>query len=54
MKDVVEKLTHGNRSLDLCLRRGLDGGGNLGWLILGLGNGGSGSGWLRHYALRYS
>ena len=40
--------TNGNRSGSVSC--GLDGGGNLGWLVLGLGNGGGG-GLLRHYAV---
>lgn len=41
-------MAHGSRSRSL--RCGLDGGSNLGWLVLGLGSSG-GSGLLRHYAL---
>lgn len=40
--------THGN-GLNLWLGGGLDGGSNLGWLVLRSGN--DGVGWLRHYAL---
>lgn len=46
-----ERTTHENRSFNLWVRRGLNGGDNLGLLVLGLGNGGGGSCWLRHYAL---